>query len=216
MSKLNSVVSKILASGLKVTLVPRLIGLCGALQIRRWRAAFVALDPDLAASPDLEIQPLGQGINDGNTDTMKSTGNLVGVVIEFAAGMKFRQDDFGGSLPLLRHDLRGNAATVVGDGDRPVDVDADMNFGAVPRERFVDGVVDNFVDQVVKSIDARRADVHRRALTNSLKSFKNLDLIGTIAGFAGWLQQSCQTLQNRVFLPLIFCLVRFDRNVQRN
>ena len=47
----------------------------------------------------------------------------------------------------------------------------DVNFRAVPGERFVDGVVDDFVDQVMQSIDAGRADVHRRALANGLKTF---------------------------------------------
>ena len=64
----------------------------------------------------------------------------------------------------------------------------DVNFRAVPRERFVDGVVDDFVDQVMKSVDARRSDVHRGTLTNGLKPFQNLNLVRAVAGFAGWLQ----------------------------
>ena len=63
----------------------------------------------------------------------------------------------------------------------------DVNFRAIPGQRFVDRIVDDFVDQVVKSIDARRADVHRRALSNGLKPFQNLDLVRAVAGFAGWL-----------------------------
>ena len=47
----------------------------------------------------------------------------------------------------------------------------DVDFRAIAGQRFVDGVVDNFVDQVVKSVDARRADVHRGTLPNSLKPF---------------------------------------------
>ena len=87
------------------------------------RAAFVALNVDLAASPDLEVQPLGKRIHDRNADAVQSAGNLVGIVVELAAGMKLRQNDLGGGLSFLRHDLRRNAAAVVDDGYRAVDVD---------------------------------------------------------------------------------------------
>ena len=86
---------------------------------------------------------------------MQSAGNLVRVVIELAAGMEFCQHDFRRRLSFLRHDLRRNAAAVVDDGYGTIDVDDDMNFRAISRERFVDGVVDNFVDEVVKPVDTR-------------------------------------------------------------
>ena len=86
---------------------------------------------------------------------MQSARDLVGIVVEFPAGMKFRQNDLGGRLSLLRHDLRGNAAAVVVTVTEPSIWMTDVNFRAVARERLIDGVVDNFVDQVVKSVDAR-------------------------------------------------------------
>jgi hypothetical protein len=45
--------------------------------------------------------------------------------------------------------IDGNAAAVVDNGDRVVDMDRGVNFGGKPGERFVDGVVDDFVHQVV-------------------------------------------------------------------
>ncbi len=61
----------------------------------------------------------------------------------------------------------------------------DVDFRAVSGKRFVDGIVDNFVDQVVKSVDARRADVHGRALPNGLKPFENLNLVRAVGWFRG-------------------------------
>ena len=54
---------------------------------------------------------------------MQSARDFVGIVVELAAGVQFRQNDLGGGLPLLRHDLRGNAAAVVYDGHRAIRVD---------------------------------------------------------------------------------------------
>ena len=59
----------------------------------------ITLYEDFAASPDLELQPLRQSINNRNADAMKSARNFVGVVIELAAGVKFRQYNFGSRLP---------------------------------------------------------------------------------------------------------------------
>ena len=44
------------------------------------------------------------------------------------------------------------------------------------RERFVDRVVDDLVNEVVKSALRRRADVHPGALSDRLESLQYLDL----------------------------------------
>jgi len=46
---------------------------------------------------------------------------------------------------------------------------------------FVDTVIDNFVDQMMESVDACAPDVHRRALSHGIETFEDLDLIGAIA-----------------------------------
>jgi hypothetical protein len=84
----------------------------------------------------------------------------------------------------------GDAAAVVDDRHRPVEVDRDIDLGAVAGEGLVDGVVDDFVDQVVQPGRTGRADVHRRALADSLEPFENLDLVGAVAvgsrRYYGW------------------------------
>jgi hypothetical protein len=100
---------------------------------------------------------------------VQSAGNFVGVVVEFSAGMQLGENDFRRRLAFSMH-FRRDAAAIVGDRYGTVVVDADVNFGAISRERFVTGVVDNFVDQVMKAIDTRGADVHRRTFSNSLEA----------------------------------------------
>ena len=149
-SKLNSIVSKILESGLKLTLVPRL----SVWRDRLQRSPLgvprsIALDPDFPAPPDLKLQPLGQRIHDGNTNAMQSARNFIGIVVEFAAGVQFRKNDLRRRLAFLRHDFSRNSAAVVDDGYGSIDVDGDVHLRAITRQRLVDRVIDNFVNQMV-------------------------------------------------------------------
>jgi hypothetical protein len=42
----------------------------------------------------------------------------------------------------------------------------DVDFGAISSERFIDGVIDDFIDQVVESSFTGGADIHSRAFTD--------------------------------------------------
>ena len=178
-SKLNSVVSKICASGLKVILVPRrsvtpvlCSGACGV-------AALVGLHVDLLAAPDLEVEPLGQRVDHRHADAVQTARDLVAVVVELAAGVQHRQHDLGGRPAALVH-VHRDAAAVVDDGHRAVEVDRDVDLGAVAGQRLVDRVVDDLVDEVVQAGGSGRPDVHRRALADGLEAFEHLDLVGAV------------------------------------
>src|ERR1041384_3096813 len=56
-----------------------------------------------------------------------------------------------------------------------VDVYEDFHAIAVARERFVDGIVYNLVNQMMQTELTGRADVHRRSLSHGLAAFKNCD-----------------------------------------
>ena len=72
--------------------------LSGALR----NTALVALRPDVAVAPHLEIEPLGERVHDRDADAVQSARNLVAPAIaELAAGVKHRQHDLGGGALLL-------------------------------------------------------------------------------------------------------------------
>ena len=54
-------------------------------------------------------------------------------------------------------------------------------FFAVAGQGLVDGVVHHFVDQVVQSHLAGRADVHGGTQAHGLQAFENLDVFAGIA-----------------------------------
>ena len=63
--------------------------------------------------------------------------------------MKFGQHDFRGRNFFSRMDINGDAATVINHGDAVVDVNSNFDVIAMSGERFVDGVIDNFIDQMM-------------------------------------------------------------------
>src|SRR5919108_4938237 len=52
------------------------------------------------------------------------------------------------------------------------------------RERLVDRVVHNLVDQVVEASRARRADVHTGSQTDGLEALENGDVLCGVGGFS--------------------------------
>ena len=118
----------------------------GDFQVGERGAALVALLVDLPVAPDLEVEPLGQRVDDRHADTVQAAGHLVAVVVELAAGVQDGEHDFGGGLA-ARVPIDGNAAAVVDDRDRVVDVDRDVDLIAETGERLVDRVVDDLVDE---------------------------------------------------------------------
>ena len=160
--------------GLERDLGAAALGRAGDGQSAQRLAALVALLVRLVVAPDFQVEPLRQRVHDRHADAVQAARNLVGVVVELAAGVQHRQHDFGGRLAALVHVGR-NAAAVVDDGDRVVEVNRDVDFGAEAGERFVDRVVDDFVDQVMQSGRPGGADVHRRALADRFEAFEDLD-----------------------------------------
>ena len=65
----------------------------------------------------------------------------------------------------------------VGDRDGVVGMDRDVDASAMPGERLVDRVVDDFVDEVVQPADAGRPDVHARPLAHGLKALEDGDVL---------------------------------------
>ena len=93
--------------------------------------------------------------------------------------MQHREDNFGGR-PSARVLIDGNAAAVIDDGDRVVDVQRDVDLVAEPGQCFVYGVVDDLVDKVVQTGCACRPDVHRRSLADGFKALEDFDLVRAV------------------------------------
>ena len=94
--------------------------------------------------------------------------------------MEHGEDDLdrGSAFALL--DVDRDAAAVVDDPDAAVGREGDVDPVAVPGHGFVDGVVHDFVDEVMQAAFARGADVHTRPLANCFQTLQHSDRTGVV------------------------------------
>ncbi len=129
----------------------------------------------LAVGGDVEVY--GHGVDGLGAHTVHTHALLEVGVVEFAAGVQLR----GGV-----HDFpERNAAAEVPDGDGAV-LDGDVDPLAVSHGEFVDGVVDDLLQEDVDAVAltvsvSEPADVHAGAAADVLVPFQGLDGIVVIA-----------------------------------
>ena len=134
-----------------------------------------------AVAMDLEVEPGRQRVDHGHAHAVESAGDLVALPAELAAGVEDGQDHLSRRLaPVLRVRIDRDPAPVVEDPTRAVGQEGDVDAGRVPRHRLVDGVVDDFVDQVVESGETGAPDVHPGAFTDRFEAFENRDVLGAV------------------------------------
>jgi hypothetical protein len=63
--------------------------------------------------------------------------------------VQFGQYDFGRRNLFSRMDVNRNAATVIDHRDAIIDVNGDLNRVAMADKRFIDRVIDDFVDEMM-------------------------------------------------------------------
>ena len=83
--------------------------------------------------------------------------------------------DFERRALLGRMHIDWDAAAIVLDRNAIVAQNRDIDFGAKPRERLVDRVVDDLGDEMMQAALRSVADVHAGTLPDRFQAFKNLD-----------------------------------------
>ena len=161
-----------------------------ALQLGLGFSCVVGLLPHFAIAPDFQIEPVGKRVHHRNADAVQAARNFVGVAVEFSARVQHGHHDFRRGPFFRGVHVHGNAAAVVRHRDAVVLVHHDVDFVAISREGFVDRIVDDFPDQVMQPHLARRADVHRRALSHGFNAAQHLDRCRVIAVF-GFIAHCC-------------------------
>ena len=132
-------------------------------EFRNRLSPFVALLVDFTRAPNLQIKPPAQSIHDGDTYPVQPAGDLIGIVVELTPGVQGGHHDLGGGFLGLLVKIGRDSPSVVYDRDAVVDMDGNFDTSAKSVQRLVDGVVHNFVQQVMQPIRRPGSDVHRRS-----------------------------------------------------
>jgi hypothetical protein len=160
---------------------PAFLRLAGDFERRGRLAPFVPLLEDLAVLPDFQFEPFREGVDDRDADPVQAAGDLVGPLLELAAGVQDGEGDFRGGFLLRRVHARRDAAAVVHDRDAAVDMERDFDRFAEAGHVLVHAVVHDFVDEVVEPVLAGAADVHGGTLADRVEPLQHLDLVRAVA-----------------------------------
>src|SRR5690606_14354977 len=130
--------------------------LVGGAGNRQWRHAHALAElhlVQLAVAAYGQPQPFGQRVHARHAHAVQPPRHRVRGLVELAAGVQLGHDDFrcAAAELVVFVDVGGDAASVVGHGNRIVGVDGDDDVVAVPGQGLVDRVLDYLEHHMVQT-----------------------------------------------------------------
>ena len=125
---------------------------------------------------DRGVEPGRERVHDRDADAVESARDLVGVLVELAAGVEDGQDGLDRGLAGLLDPVHGDAPAVVLDRARAVLVDRHPDMVAEPAKGLVHRVVHDLVHEVMQPAGVGRADVHGRPFPHRLQPLQYGDM----------------------------------------
>ena len=113
---------------------------------------------------------------------MQTTADLIGAVIELAARADFGHDHFERRNAFCFVDADRDTDTIIRNRHDIIVVKRHKNVIASSSQRFINGVVNDFVNQMMKRSCIRSADIHTGAQTHVLHRVQ-LDNVAFIVCF---------------------------------
>ncbi len=159
----------------------RMVGRADQRQ-RRLRLAMLEADEIFrAVAPDAHFHPFGERIDHGGADAMQAAGDLVGILVELAAGMQLGQHHLGGGDAFLGMDIGRDAAPVIAHRHAAIAVQDGDDMAGIAGLRLVHRVVDDLEAHMVQAgAVIGVADIHARALADGIQPFQDADRGGVI------------------------------------
>ena len=120
----------------------------------------ILLAENLALSVNLGHEFVGQCIDAGYADSVKTSGNLVAVLVELTSGMKHRENDLESRPVLLRVHIGRDSSSIVLDtygiilGYRHLDMVAEAGH------RLVNTIVNHLIYKMMQSSHTYISNVH--------------------------------------------------------
>ena len=144
-------------------------------------AMFEADEMLLADAPDLDFHPLRQRIDHRRAHAVQPARDLVGVLVELAAGVQAGEHHFGGGDAFLVMDVGRDAAPVVAHRDGAVAVQGEGHLVGEPGLGFVDRVVDDLEGHVMQARAVIGVpDIHAGPLAHGIETAEHGDRRGVI------------------------------------
>ena len=132
-------------------------------------------------TPNFQFQPSRQGIYYRNAHTVQTTGNFIGIVVKFTAGVQFCHDNFCGRNTFFFVRINRHTASIVANSCRTIRIKNNQSFITISGQRFINSVVQHFINHVVQTGTVIGiADIHSRTFAHSVQTAQNFDGVGVI------------------------------------
>jgi hypothetical protein len=133
-------------------------------------SAVVFLLPYFAIAVNGGMKHFGKGVYTRYSHTVKAPGNFVGILIEFAPGMKNRHYYLQGRPFFLFVHVGGYATAVILNRNGIIFIYRNLYRIAIAGQGLVNGVIHYLPNQMMQAFNANIAYVHGRALANGLQT----------------------------------------------
>ena len=153
------------------------VSLTDDLQVIEVFTALILLLIDFSILIDGDGQVTGKSIDHGGANTVQAAGHFVAAAAELAAGVQHGEAYFNSRSMHLGMDTYRETAAIVLHGNGTILMERHVNALAIAGKRLVDGVVHNFVYQMMQTARIRGANVHSGALTHCLEAFQHLNVV---------------------------------------
>ena len=164
------------------------VGITDNFKVAFGNSAFKALFINVLAVFDFNFKPFGKGVYYRSAYAMKTAGYFISGTAEFTARMKNGENNGYCRDSEFCVDTDGDSSAVIRYTNKVSGKDFNIDIGAITRKGFVDCVVDNFINKVMKTFRSGGTDIHTGSFSYCFKSFKDLDLVfvvGFLHGFYG-------------------------------
>src|SRR5690606_6245014 len=142
----------------------------------------------------LDLAPFGKGRHHRRAHAVQAAAHLISLAVELPAGVELGHHHFQRRPAHLGVGVDGDAAAVVVDADAAVGAEDHVHLGTGAAQRFIDAVVEDLVDEVMKAARPGGTDVHPRTAPDSFESFEDLNLTGIVLALVGHLGHASHDL----------------------
>ena len=118
---------------------------------------------------------------------MKTSGNLIRFGVEFPTRVKSCHHHFRGGLFFLFMERDRDASTVVDNGHAGIHMNGHIDLRAVADNGFIDAVIHDFVNEVMKTFGSCTPDIHGRPLADGFQPFKDFNAFCGVFFLRHWL-----------------------------
>ena len=126
------------------------------------------------------LKPVRESIYNRCTHTMKSAGNLVSSTAEFSACMENGKYHFNCRNSCFMVDTYRYTSSVISDSNGIISIYTYINSITKSCQSFINRIVNNFIDKVMKTTAGSGSYIHTGTLSDSLETFQNLNLVSAI------------------------------------